>query len=769
MASDLEFVNYKQFVEKLPVASSYATGDKSVVSNGANGPRQMPQTTAEQIAAQNALAGNVAPAFDSNKPNDAGGYAYYSGDNVSYLGKNYVFVVNHSSGAWNPNEVEHKPLSESINLQGVGEAVDEWLNRHPEATTTVQNGSLTEAKFSDPLKLKTIKDYVTPEMFGAKGDGIADDTEAVNAAASSGKDVAFIGTYIISDNVSFSSKTSLIFLGGSIDADGHGLQFDNNLLLGKVNIVDAITSGKINNEFVKIEWFGTSGSLDNYVSDVVALASRSGADVYFEKTTYTLSIPIFVFNKCNIFGNNCTIQFDGNSQVAIMFGSDSIGGDGLVWSGKFERVNIEVLNGDYNCIMGCFNAKDVEICYTNITSVNANCFNKLIGLVNNANFVIPSAAQKNYYIHHNTTMVHEDPDRNQDRNNCECIGITNRHNITVCFNDCYHTRDDLGVHDCSNVRVENNRLIDAYDGRIYFESCQDVAIKNNEINYKYSGGNGVYVETSMNDANSPKSERIVIENNIVDYSAIGSNIAWYGVYVAGARKVSIRGNRLISPYSNLARIYLNNQSYSGTTFDSYPENSGKLVPCEILIEGNECNSVFFTCGTNIVDNVVVRDNIFKAGFFMNNSAIVVQNNKFIAFTTTQSNLQGSFADICPRFSIDHTPSSSYEDMLYDGGSPAFVALCDLCWCGRYVGYMDVESVSGSYIVQVYVDGVLADWGHMEIKRSGEYSPALVLPDYIGVTPLIIKKGKKISVKIKVNTASSVEATKITFIPLLFRN
>lgn len=51
-------------------------------------------------------------------------------------------------------------------------AVINWLNEHPEATTTVQDKSLTEMKFTDNLKTKTIKDYVTPEMYGAKGIGL---------------------------------------------------------------------------------------------------------------------------------------------------------------------------------------------------------------------------------------------------------------------------------------------------------------------------------------------------------------------------------------------------------------------------------------------------------------------------------------------------------------------------------------------------------------------------------------------------------------------
>ena len=46
------------------------------------------------------------------------------------------------------------------------DAVSDWLDAHPSATTTVIDGSLTEAKFSSALKLSAIKDYVTPEMFG---------------------------------------------------------------------------------------------------------------------------------------------------------------------------------------------------------------------------------------------------------------------------------------------------------------------------------------------------------------------------------------------------------------------------------------------------------------------------------------------------------------------------------------------------------------------------------------------------------------------------
>lgn len=59
-------------------------------------------------------------------------------------------------------------------------AVKGWLDKHPEATTTVQDGAIGEQKISVDFLPWIKKDYVTPEMFGAVGDGVNDDTEAFN-------------------------------------------------------------------------------------------------------------------------------------------------------------------------------------------------------------------------------------------------------------------------------------------------------------------------------------------------------------------------------------------------------------------------------------------------------------------------------------------------------------------------------------------------------------------------------------------------------------
>lgn len=96
-------------------------------------------------------------------------------------------------------------------------AVNNWLNQHPEATTTVQDGAITESKINTDF-LHYIKNcYVTPEMFGAKGDGITDDTEPINSALNYASDIGKVlffqkGVYLVSSTLSIKPNTSIIGL-----------------------------------------------------------------------------------------------------------------------------------------------------------------------------------------------------------------------------------------------------------------------------------------------------------------------------------------------------------------------------------------------------------------------------------------------------------------------------------------------------------------------------------------------------------------------------
>ena len=68
--------------------------------------------------------------------------------------------------------------------QDVAEQVDKWLEEHPEATTTVQDGSISIAKLTADLRALAGL-YTTPQAYGATGDGNHDDVFAFQAALQS--------------------------------------------------------------------------------------------------------------------------------------------------------------------------------------------------------------------------------------------------------------------------------------------------------------------------------------------------------------------------------------------------------------------------------------------------------------------------------------------------------------------------------------------------------------------------------------------------------
>lgn len=97
----------------------------------------------------------------------------------------------------------------------VDDAVAAWLAAHPEATTTVEDGSLTQAKFSALLKKQAIKDYGTPEMEGAVGNGTTDDTTAFQNAINNYGTIVLTQKYKLTQTIRVPSHRTVIFLSGS--------------------------------------------------------------------------------------------------------------------------------------------------------------------------------------------------------------------------------------------------------------------------------------------------------------------------------------------------------------------------------------------------------------------------------------------------------------------------------------------------------------------------------------------------------------------------
>ena len=103
---------------------------------------------------------------------------------------------------------EHQTAIDTLNKGGlvlkddvIGQHVEEWLGEHPEATTTVENDSVTVKKL-----FKKDLPFLTPEMFGAVGDGVTDDTKAIRDMVTYGK------TYGVTSFIFGSAKTYIVSL-----------------------------------------------------------------------------------------------------------------------------------------------------------------------------------------------------------------------------------------------------------------------------------------------------------------------------------------------------------------------------------------------------------------------------------------------------------------------------------------------------------------------------------------------------------------------------
>lgn len=210
------------------------------------------------------------------------------------------------------------------------QAVSDWLGDHPEATTTVQDGSLTEAKFSEALKLETIKDYITPQMFGAAGDGVADDTNAINAAL----------------QYAYNNKINLIFPSGKY------------MISSTLNVIGA---DEIYNSSVVISGV-ERGSVEIYATapmDQMLLVSSTG--------NYCVKVHI---SNLRLYGDekaDIGIKFNKSTSECVLENINILrcNNYGLHTDKNFYLNNLNRISA-YNCAMGIYIAGGVN------TSLNLN-------------------------------------------------------------------------------------------------------------------------------------------------------------------------------------------------------------------------------------------------------------------------------------------------------------------------------------------------------------------------------------------------------------
>lgn len=234
----------------------------------------------------------------------------------------------------------------------IEEDINNWLNEHPEATTTVQNKSITETKISN-IFLPYIKNgYVTPEMFGAVGDGVADDSGAIEQTLSSNKNI------IMKDGVIYKICRAIFPNATKIHIDGHG---------AKITADDTFSYTQ-NTCYGFFQFQVNAKNLTEFVVKNLDIDIKTNGILYGERTAGDeRSCPIFRIKNTKI------ILID-NCNFAIM---SNTGNRAILWTDGIcdERVSITNSNFENKCAgnAGGVIAINMKNDLKDVTSFMANC------------------------------------------------------------------------------------------------------------------------------------------------------------------------------------------------------------------------------------------------------------------------------------------------------------------------------------------------------------------------------------------------------------
>lgn len=223
-------------------------------------------------------------------------------------------------------------------------AVTKWLDEHPEATTTVQDGSIEESKINEKFLPWIKKDYVTPEMFGAVGNGEHDDTNAFTLAIKNGKYIRCNpkAIYYFKNTVDASEETFFVLdLCGCILKNFHIV----------INLADdgyhARTEWPIEQVVIKNGRIGGSYSIPD--DDWKIPSIQTGALIRLENITFYNTPHIVAFT--NNYRDRCAFINLANAG-GYVFGENSLTLDainGIIEKNVFAKLSSdEMVNASYN-------------------------------------------------------------------------------------------------------------------------------------------------------------------------------------------------------------------------------------------------------------------------------------------------------------------------------------------------------------------------------------------------------------------------------------
>ena len=399
-----------------------------------------------------------------------------------------------------------------------------WLDEHPEATTSVLDHSLSINK----LVIGTLN-YVTPQMFGAVGDGVTDDSTAVEQAAQAGIVLGGYKTY---------------FIGNTIDIENS--LYNCNFILDDLASVQVIEdNSNISNCTFKHDSYPATGNrgkwllrLDHVKNATVENCSFSeGVSCLYLDTCDNITITKnkFVdirqteigyngYGVCTVESKNIVISNNVFKNVARHSVYLSVNSDGT--SGYNENIIISnnVFSWDSNVIGNTSGFEcTIAIRPTNGVLIQGNIFNNMFTAFATMPSLCTVAGSAGYHDSTNVLL----------RNNFGTFSGNPRANASgvITFNGTGSANVPP-----INIDISNNTFMYSSGAFIVWNAGKDINITGNNI---ICSGSGTFVYIySTPDGNT--TQNLSIENNTIN----ATNILILGGDTRNYGNISISKNKL---------------------------------------------------------------------------------------------------------------------------------------------------------------------------------------------------------------------------------